>query len=142
MLFLTWEELAIYTPFFIAGGLLVGGIFLLKLGLVITKAESKTNFKWVAISFLLQYGITLFLSSPILLGMILEMAGGPPFDYEPDPAFIAIAIIFSIILVINITNIIHKPGLKRSIIVGLLIFGPIVGSNFLIFQNIGIFIYG
>jgi hypothetical protein len=131
-------ELAIYSPFFIAGGLIVGGIFLLKLGLVITKAESKTNFKWVAISFLLQYGLTLLMSTPILLDMILAFAKGTSYE-GPSEGTMAMAIIFSIVLVINIINIIHKPGLKRSIIVALLILGPIVGSNFIIFRNIGIF---
>jgi hypothetical protein len=134
-------DISKYIPFIIAGILILGGIIILKIGLAIAKAQSKTNFKWVAISYILQYGVTLFVSTPMLLEMILqsmECAGGGSCDYMgPDPGFIAMSVIFSVVLVLNLINLIHKPGLKRSFILTLLVLGPIIGANYLIFRNIG-----
>ncbi|MFX0082143.1 MAG: hypothetical protein ACFE94_10360 [Candidatus Hodarchaeota archaeon] len=134
-------EMDKYYPFIIAGVMIFAGIVILKIGLAITKAESKTNFKWVAGSYLIQYGVTLFVCSPMLLDMFLAIAEckGQPFcDYRgPEEWLIALAVVFSVFLVLNIINIIHKPGLARSFILTLLILGPIIGANYLIFRNIG-----
>lgn len=134
-------EFGKYIPFVIAGILILGGIIILKIGLAITKAQSKTNFKWVAGSYLIQYGVTFFVSTPMLLDMVLsamECKGVPSCYYEgPDPGYIAMAVIFSIILVLNLINLIHKPGLKRAFILTLLILGPIIWANYLIFRYIG-----
>ena len=134
-------EFGKYVPFVIAGILILVGIIILKIGLAITKAQSKTSFKWVAGSYLIQYAVTLFLSSPMLLNMVLSAmrcmeSGLPDCYYESDPGLIGMAVIFSVVLVLNLINIIHKPGLKRSLILTLLILGPIIGSNVLIFSNI------
>ncbi|MFW9822217.1 MAG: hypothetical protein ACFFE4_04750 [Candidatus Thorarchaeota archaeon] len=127
-----------YVPFIIAAVLIFGGIIIFKIGLSATKAESKTSFKWVAGSFLIQYGVTLFISAPMLLDMLLAYAIGPPFDYQgPPPGIIAIVVIFSMFIVVNLINMLHKPGIVRSIIIAILILGPIVGSNYLIFSNLG-----
>jgi len=128
-------EIEKYVPFIIAGILILVGIIILKIGLAITKAQSKTNIKWVAGSYLIQYGVTLFVSSPMLLEMILnaiECAGGGSCnDMGPDSGFIAIAVIFSVLLVLNLINLIHRPGLLRAFILTLLILGPIIGANYL-----------
>jgi hypothetical protein len=129
-----------YVPFIFAGLMIFGGILILKIGLAITKAESKTNIKWVAASYLILYGVTLFVSSPMLLDMFLsemECQGIPDCYYGPEGGMIAISVIFSVFLVLNLINIIHKPGLGRSFILTLLILGPIIGANYLIFSNIG-----
>ena len=121
-----------YVPFIIAGLMIFGGIVILKIGLAITKAESKTNFKWVAISYLILYGVTLFVSSPMILDMFLsemECRGQPDCYYETDGGVVAISVFFSVFLVLNLINVIHKPGLPRSFILTLLILGPIIGAN-------------
>jgi len=134
-------EMQKYGPFIIAGVLIFAGIVILKIGLALAKAESKTNFKWVAISYLILYGVTLFVSSPMLLDMFLsEMECMEQTDcyYEGPPGeIIAMVVIFSTFLVVNLINLIHKPGLRRSFVLTLLILGPIIGSNVLIFSNIG-----
>jgi len=125
-------------PFIIAALLVIGGIIIFKLGLVVTKAESKTDFKWVAGSFLIQYGVTLFISAPMLLDMVLALMIGTSNDYRgPEPGSIALVVIFSSFIVVNLINMLHKPGIIRSIIIALLILGPIIGSNYIIFSNLG-----
>jgi hypothetical protein len=139
-MFFQGDSIGKYTPFIIAGVLILAGIIILKIGLAITRAQSKTNIKWVAVSYLLQYSVTLFVSSPMLLEMILnamECSGGPCYDTGPDPGFIAMAVIFSVLLVVNLINLLHKPGILRSFILTLLILGPIIGANYLIFSNLG-----
>lgn len=133
-------EIEKFGPFIIAAVMIFGGIIILKIGLAITKAESKTNFKWVAISYLILYGVTLFVSSPMLLDMFLsemECMGQPDCYYETDGGIIVISVFFSVFLVLNLINVIHKPGLARSFILTLLILVPIIGANVLIFSNIG-----
>jgi len=132
-------EIEKFGPFIIAAIMILGGIIILKIGLAITKAESKTNFKWVVISYLILYGVTLFVSTPMLLDMFLsEMeCMGDDCYYETDGGLIGLSVIFSTFLVLNLINIIHKPGLARSFILTLLILGPIIGANVLIFSNIG-----
>ncbi|GAG93094.1 unnamed protein product, partial [marine sediment metagenome] len=44
-----------------------GDILLLKLGLTIIKAQKRTRMKWVAVSFLIQFGVILIISSPMFL---------------------------------------------------------------------------
>ncbi|MHA1987622.1 MAG: hypothetical protein ACW98D_13370 [Promethearchaeota archaeon] len=125
-------------PFIIAALLIVGGIIIFKMSLVATKAESKTSLKWVAGSFLIQFGVTLFISAPMLLDMVLALMFGAPNNYRgPEPGTIAMVVIFSTFIVVNLINMMHKPGLIRSIIIALLILGPIIGSNYLIFSNLG-----
>jgi hypothetical protein len=127
-----------YIPFIFVALFMVGGIILLKIALAITKAESKTNMKWVVGSFFLQFGISLFVSLPMLLDMILEdIIQSNGYNEGPNGGLIAMAVIFSILIDLNLTNVIHRAGLKRSLVIALIILGPIVGSNYLIFENLG-----
>ena len=123
-------------PIIIAVSLIVGDIFILKIGLAITKAEEKTNFKWVAGSFGIQFGLILFISIPMILGGWTGQysAGGP------HPALIALTVIFSAFIDINIINIIHKIGMKRSLIISILIMGPVTYAMYLLGSNLGSFI--
>ncbi len=123
--------------YIIAGVLLVSGVIILKVGLVITKAESKTNMKWVLGSFFIQFGVTLFISLPMQLDMMLAFVSGSSNQYGgPPPLLIAIVVISSTFVVVNLINAIHKPGLIRSLVITLLILGPIIGSSYLIFNTI------
>lgn len=128
-----------YIPFIIAGVLLASGVIILKVALVITKAESKTDMKWVAGSFFIQYGVTLFIILPMLLDMIIAFMSGSYNGYKgPPPLLIAMVVIFSTFIVANLINTIHKPGIIRSLVITLSILGPIIGSTYIIFDNIGI----
>jgi len=103
--------------------LIVVDIFLLKFSLLLTKAEYRTRIKWVGVSFLVQFGAIFLVSSPIL---ILGFAGalsdfsGPPFQ------LIIPAILASVFLDFNLINVIHKVGLKRSLLVSVIILVPII----------------
>jgi hypothetical protein len=107
-------------PIIIAVSLIVGDILILKIGLAITKAQEKTNFKWVAGSFGIQFGVIFFISIPMILGgWTGQFTEGPPI------LTIILTVIFCGFIDTNVINIIHKIGLKRSLIIVLLILGPI-----------------
>jgi len=96
-----------------------GDILLLKLGLAATKSKRRTRMKWVAGSFLIQFGIVFIISSPLFL---LGIMGA----YQGEPQGLVPIIILSIFIDINIINILHQIGLKRSLVVGLLTFAPLM----------------
>ena len=103
-----------------------GDILLLKLGLTITKAQKRTRMKWVAVSFLIQFGVILIISSPMFL---LGFAGA----FKGEPEVIIPIIILCTFIDLNVINVIHQVGLKCSLIVVLIIILPIV----FIMVNIG-----
>ena len=96
-----------------------GDILLLKFGLAITKAKKRTGMKWVAVSFLIQFGVIFFISSPLFL---LGFAG----EFKGAPEVIIPIIIFCTFIDLNVINVIHQVGLKRSLIVVSIIILPIV----------------
>jgi hypothetical protein len=99
----------------------VGDILLLKLGLVITKAKIRTRIKWVAGSFAIQFAIIFIISSPLFL---LGAMGA--FNDDGPGGIIIIIILLSVFIDINIVNILHQIGLKRSFIIVVMILVPIV----------------
>ena len=102
-----------------AAMLILFDMLLLKIGLAITKAQVKKNMKWVAISWAIQFGVVFFISSPLILyGMIGAFRG--------DPGIIILVIFFSVFIDVNIINLIHKIGIKRSIVVVIFVVGPII----------------
>ena len=108
-------------PIILIVAVAAGDILLLKLGLVITKAQIKIRMKWVAGSFLIQFAIIFIISSPLfLLGAIGAFNGDGP------GAIIIIIIILSAFIDLNIINILHQIGLKRSFIIVVIVLVPIV----------------
>jgi len=106
-------------PFIMLGVLAVADILLLKLGLVITKAKKRAQIKWVAGSFAIQFGIIFIISSPLfLLGYMGQFQG------QPD-AIIPI-VILSLFIDLNVINVLHQVGLKRSFVILLLTFVPLI----------------
>ncbi len=96
-----------------------GDILLLKFGLTITKARERTRMKWVAVSFLIQFGVIFFISSPLFL---LGFAG----EFDGNPGVIIAVIMLCTFIDLNVINVIHQVGLKRSLVVVLIIILPIV----------------
>ena len=108
-------------PIILIVAVAAGDILLLKLSLVMTKAQIRTRMKWVAGSFLIQFAIIFIISSPLfLLG-----AMGAFNDDGPGGIIIPI-ILLSAFIDINIVNILHQIGLKRSFIIVVIVFVPIV----------------
>ncbi len=106
--------------------LILGSILIFKIGLIVTKAQEKTNMKWVATSFGIQFGIILFISLPLSMSSFEE---GPP------GGIIALVIIFSAFIVTHVINVIHKIGIKRSFVVMLLILAPISFAMAILFSG-------
>jgi hypothetical protein len=109
-------------PIIMMAAFAVGDILLLKLSLVITNAQKRTRIKWVAGSFLIQFGIIFIISSPLFL---LGSMGFFQDDDGPGAILIPI-IILSAFIDLNIVNILHQIGLKRSLIVVVIVLVPIV----------------
>ena len=113
--------------------LLVVDIIILKIGLAITKAQEKTNFKWVASSFGIQFALIFFISTPMILDSWtgLYPTGGPPI------ALIVVIIIVCASIDLHIINILHKVGMVRALIITLLILGPVTYAMYLLGSNLG-----
>ncbi len=110
--------------------LILFDILLLKIGLLITKAEVKKNLKWVVASFGIQFGVIFFIGSPLILyGMIGRFQG--------DPGIIMLVVFFAVFIDVNIINLIHRIGLKRSIVVMFFIVIPIVFAMVTIASSLG-----
>jgi len=120
-------------PIIIAACLLLGDILILKIGLSITKAREKVNFKWVAGSFGIQFGLIFFISIPMILGGWTGQfsEGGPPIT------LIILTVIFCGFIDLNVINILHKLGMLRSFIIVILILGPITYAMYLLGSNLG-----
>ena len=96
-----------------------GDILLLKLGLMMTKSKKRTRMKWVTGSFAIQFGVVFIISSPLFL---LGIIGA----YQGEPQGLVPVILFSIFIDLNVINVLHKIGLKRSFVVVVLTFVPIM----------------
>ncbi len=106
-------------PFIMMGVFAAGDILLLKLGLVITKSQKRTQMKWVAGSFAIQFGVIFIISSPLFL---LGFMG----SFQGELDVIIHIIILSVFIDLNVINVIHQVGLKRSFGILLLTFVPIL----------------
>jgi hypothetical protein len=127
LIFQTIPSIKDFLPLILLGLFIGGGIILLKLGLIFTKAETKRDMQWVAISFFIQIATIFFISSPLfLMGIIGAFDEGPPIG-----AIIPI-ILLSAFIDLNLINIIHKLGIKRAIWIVILIIGPIIASMYII----------
>lgn len=131
MFFLTSTELEQYMPFIMVGVLLLVGVLIFAIALAITKAEVKTNAKWVFGSFFLQVSVIFFISVPLMLSGIT----GDLDNEGIDRGLIAAVIIFSAFIDVNVINVIHKLGIKKSTVVVLLIIIPISGAMYLLGDN-------
>ncbi|MFX1321898.1 MAG: hypothetical protein ACFFAQ_09665 [Promethearchaeota archaeon] len=117
-----------FIPLIILAALLIGDILLLKLFLIITKSESKKEIKWVVISFGIQFGLIFFICLPLF---IIGLTGG--FDeHGPDPGIIIPFVLLSMFIDLNLINVIHKIGIKRSVIVAFFISAPIIAAMFIL----------
>lgn len=105
--------------------LILGDILIFKITLKVARAQVKTNMKWVAISFLIQFGIIFFISSPMIL---MGFAGALP--EGPDPGLIIPIIIIAVFIDFNFINVIHRIGIVKSVIIGIILFVPIFFAMF------------
>lgn len=110
-------------PIIIIAGLAGADILLLKLGLMVTRAQKRTRFKWVAGSFALQFGAVFAINSPSFIMGIAGVFQGEAGDIIPK---VLPLIIISLFINLNLINILHQGGLKRSLIVLVFNFAPIV----------------
>jgi len=92
--------------------------------------------KWVAASFGIQFGIIFFVASPlILLGMMGRLAGEG--GEGGEGGIIILVILFSLFIDLNVINVIHKIGLKRSVVVVIFVVGPIITAMIFLATSLG-----
>ena len=115
-----------------AVALLGVGVLLLKIILSLTRVERRTDMKWVAISFFIQFGIAIFISAPMALDKILIRLSGAIYEGPKTPVVVP-TIIIGVFILINFVNMLHKPGIKQSIVITLFVVGPIIGSIYQFF---------
>ncbi|KKK42612.1 hypothetical protein LCGC14_1319340 [marine sediment metagenome] len=121
-----------YAPFIMMAILILADILILKLGLVVTKANVKTEMKWVAGSFFIQFGLIFFIFTPMVLeGSLGAFGRGFPIE------LMVVTIIFATFIDLQVINILHQLGIKKSLIIVLLIIGPMSFALFLLADNIG-----
>lgn len=75
--------------------------------------------KSVMYSFLIQFGVVFLIGSPLF---VLSLIG----DFRGDPGAIIAVSVLGLFIDINIINVIHNIGLKRSLVVGLLVIVPMI----------------
>ena len=107
---------------FVTLGIMFGlALLLLKIGLLLTKAEVRTGFKWLLASFGFQVGTFFFVGGPLmLLGFAGEMEGGPPV------VLMIIFIFLALFIGVNVLNVTHQLGMKRALIVFMIMLIPLL----------------
>ncbi len=106
----------------------VSGIFLLKLGLRIVKAEKRTKLKTVAFYYLFLLGTIFIINAQ---NFFMGMEGGPDFF------FIFFFGGLSLFITTNMANIIFDLGIKKAIVVSIFIVIPISIAMSILMQTIG-----
>ena len=89
------------------------GLIMLKIGLIITKAEARTGFKWLIGSFGIQVGIFFFVASPLILMGVSGAFG----EHGPEIVLIIIFLILAFFMDVHLLNVLHRVGLKRALLV-------------------------
>jgi hypothetical protein len=99
--------------------LLIGGLtlFLRAPFYFLLKGGNKTDFKWIAISVLIQFGMIMLISTPVILNSFVTH--GPP-----HIGLILLVVITSFFIDLNLVNTIHQVGIKKSIFVALIVIIP------------------
>lgn len=99
---------------------------LLKIGLIITKAEVKREWKWVLTSSLIQAGLCFFIMAPIFINMFTFTGE----DYGPEGDEMAGLIIgllaLGMFINLQVINAFHQIGMKRALIIFVMEIIPVI----------------
>ena len=133
MLFIIFQDgmfplmpLLVLIPIFI-----ITEILLLKIGLLIVKARERKSMHWVIISVFTQIGAIFLTFLPLLMfGIAGEITGS-------NIAAIILMSLLAILIDFNLINVLHRLGIKRSLIVFLFFAIPLI-----IFGNLFGFLIG
>lgn len=90
---------------------------ILKVGLIISKAEVKREWKWVFVSSFVQAGLCFFIMSPIFIDMFSYMGteSGPEGDSMAGLIFGSLAL--GLFIDLQVINVFHQIGMKRALII-------------------------
>jgi len=123
-------------PFIYAGitfGLMIlSWIPLLKIGLIITKAEVKREFSWVVLSACIQAGAVFFIMLPIFLSGFTGTM-----EHGPDVGLIIGIMCLGLFIDLNIINVLHQVGILRALFIFILEIIPVIIIMSIMFADIG-----
>ena len=110
---------------------------MLKVGLLITKADVRTSFKWLLASFGIQVGMFFFVASPlILMGVSGAFGRG-----GPAIVLIIIFLILAMFMDLHLLNVLHQLGLKKALLVFGLMALPFLFVSFSVVALMVMFIF-
>ena len=101
--------------------LVIIGIIVLKICLKITKAEKRTDIKWILISIGMQVGVVMLCSIPMMLAGFsgaFNDSDGPPPEMFP-------VLFLAIFININLVNVLYEVGIGKSIFIFLIFLIPL-----------------
>ena len=90
---------------------------ILKIGLIITKAEVKREWKWVLASSFIQAGLCFFIMAPMFINMAADFGseGGPEGDEMIGLILGLLAL--GLFIDLQVINVFHRVGMKRALII-------------------------
>ncbi len=90
---------------------------ILKIGLIITKAEVKREWKWVLASSFIQAGLCFFIMAPIFINMFTYTGEdhGPEGDEMAGLIFGMLAL--GMLINLQVINVFHQVGMKRALVI-------------------------
>ena len=99
---------------------------LLKIGLIITKAEVKREWKWVLASSFIQAGLSFFIMAPIFINMFAGTGEehGPDMDEMMGLIFGLLAL--GMFINLQVVNVLHQIGMKRALIILIMEIIPVI----------------
>ncbi len=129
---ITRAQLNQYMPFIMIAVLLLVGVLVFRIGLAITKADVKVNTKWVFASFFIQFGLIFFISTPMILSGVTGGASSGGLTIGG----MATTILFSAFIDLNVINVLHRLGMKRSLVIVILVLLPITAAMIMLGNNL------
>ena len=99
---------------------------ILKIGLIITKAEVKREWKWVFASSLIQAGLSFFIMAPIFINMFAFSGEGPGPEGDEMMGLIFGLLALGMFINLQIINVLHQIGMKRALVIFVMEIIPVI----------------
>jgi len=99
---------------------------ILKVGLIITKAEVKREWKWVLTSSFIQAGLSFFIMAPIFINMFTYTGEDHGPDMDQMIGLIIGLLALGMFINLQVINVFHQVGMKRALIIFVMEIIPVI----------------